>query len=117
MRCSRGLLRVVLSEWWGSCADAGAAYYRSTAEGCLFQALSPLAARDATQGPLLQRLLEPCALPAPGVPQGSRDIPAPSTHAPPVGQPVEKDRVHLQVRPASVSVHGGRRGLPGDGTR
>lgn len=78
-------------------ADAKADYYRSTAEGCLFQALAPLAAKEPNQSPLLQQLLQPSVLPTPSVPQSSQDIPAPDPLTAPVGQPTEKDRIMLQV--------------------
>ena len=80
-----------------SSADAKAEYYRTTAEGCLFQALAPLAAKAANQGPLIHSLLQPSGLPKPKVPQGSQDIPAPNPLMAPVGLPTEKDRVRLQV--------------------
>lgn len=80
-------------------ADASEEYYRSTAAGCLFQALAPLAAQDSNQPALLQHLLQPSGLPAPQVPDASQDIPAGPHRTAPVGAPVEKDRVRLQVLP------------------
>lgn len=86
--------------------DASEQYYRNTAAGCLFEGLAPLAASNANQPALLQHLAQARPLPPPSLPQGTHNIPAAPASAAPVGQPVEKDRVRLQVGFAAISARG-----------
>ena len=86
-------------------ADANEQYYRTTAAGCLFEALAPLAASNSNQPALLQRLTTAPPLPSPSVPQSSQDIPTPMSATAPVGQPIEKDRVRLQVCASPECIH------------
>ena len=92
------------------CTDAKEDYYRTTAEGLLFRMLGPLIHQSAEQSPLLQQLLTAPGLPKPETPNSSHDIPIPNPLAAPVGQPVEKDRVRLQVslcKPCTCCLHYG----------
>ena len=77
-------------------ADGAASFYRSTAEGLLFQALAPLLPEDR-YSEKIQRLLQVQPLAEPNVPKGRQTYPsAPKKHHP-VGLPIEKDRIRLQV--------------------
>jgi hypothetical protein len=75
-------------------ADAKEAYYRGTLEALIFRALAPYISAES---PEILRLLDATPLAPPGIASGTRDVPDYSTAAPPVGVPVEKDRVRLQA--------------------
>lgn len=78
-------------------ADAPAEWYRKTLEGLLFQALSPLLAPSELAGGRLIKLLQAPSLPPPSVPHSRQKYQHPPPIQEPVGLPVEKDRIHLQV--------------------
>ena len=94
---------------WLCAVDASAEYYRSTAEGLLFQALAPLLPEAAKRNVTLQRLLSAESMPPPGVPASREKFQPPPTENLPVGLPVEKDRIRLQVQSCPiVPLFGGR---------
>lgn len=77
-------------------ADGPASYYRSVAEGLLFQALAPLLpAEERPQS--VDKLLKAGPLAAPGVPIGRQSYPSAPKREHPIGLPIEKDRIRLQV--------------------
>ena len=88
---------------WLCAVDASAAYYRSTAEGLLFQALAPLLPEAAKRNVTLQRLLSVESMPPPGVPASREVFQPPPTENLPVGLPIEKDRIRLQVRSCPIA--------------
>lgn len=77
--------------------DATAEWCRQAAEGLLFQGLCRLLPESANTTPALRRLLAAEPLPPPSVPASRQQYQHPPQDQLPVGLPVEKDRIHLQV--------------------
>ena len=78
-------------------ADASAGWYRSTLEGLLFQGLSSLLPESEHSGNHASKLLVAPSLPPPSVPHSRQKYQHPPQAQQPVGLPIEKDRIHLQV--------------------